>query len=136
MTFRSFVPASLWFLISTFLLVIPGNDLPQTPLVNIPYFDKYVHTIMFFLLTSLFSLPFRESGFTREEVKSWFISIMLYAIGFGITIEFVQKYLVPNRSFDVGDILCDTIGASVGTIATWNLYKKIGPDRNRGRNQN
>jgi VanZ family protein len=124
MTFRSFIPAILWFAISTILLVIPGNDLPKTPLINIPYFDKHVHFIMFFLLTTLFSLPFRYSTSSREYVKSWFISIMLYAIAFGIAMEFVQKYIVPNRSFDVVDILFDTLGSSVGAIFSWNLYKK------------
>ncbi len=51
--------------------------------------------------------------------------------------EFVQKYFIPNRSFDVGDIIADGIGCAIGFVLSARpLYKKIDPCRNRGRNQN
>jgi VanZ family protein len=51
--------------------------------------------------------------------------------------EFVQRDFVRGRSFDVIDILFDTIGSIAGVIAVRQYYrKKIGPDGNQGRNQN
>ncbi len=56
---------------------------------------------------------------------------------YGVVMEFVQKYFVPGRSFDLLDILCDGIGSFAGMITVLQIYvKKIGPDGNRGRNQN
>lgn len=40
------------------------------------------------------------------------ISCLLYGIG----MEFVQEYLVVNRSFDIGDIIVDALGCTVGII--------------------
>jgi hypothetical protein len=51
--------------------------------------------------------------------------------------EFVQKYLVYGRSFDVIDIVFDTLGSVAGLLLMMKYHnKKIGPNRNRGRNQN
>ncbi|MCW3112257.1 MAG: VanZ family protein [Segetibacter sp.] len=136
MRFVAFLPAITWFIVSAVLLAIPGNDLPHNHFFDIPNFDKFVHFIMFLMLTSLFSYPF--SLLTNEVLaKGWFTKITLYAIVYGILMEFVQKYLVYGRSFDVTDILFDTLGSLAGLIIIRKYYdKKIGPNRNRGRNQN
>jgi len=131
-----FIPGIIWLLLSTVLLCIPGNDLPRSSIFEIPYFDKYVHVGIFGILTGSFGFPFTRAKLKQFEVKEWIIAVALYALAFGIAMEFVQKYLVPNRSFDVVDILFDALGASMGAMITWQWYKKIGPDGNRGRNQN
>ncbi len=51
--------------------------------------------------------------------------------------EFVQKFFAVQRSFDIIDILFDTLGSLVGMVAIRQyMFKKIGPNENRGRNQN
>ena len=137
MRFTSFLPAIFWFIISVVLLALPGNDLPHSDLFNIPFFDKYIHTIMFFVLTVLFCYPFILYNTSGKIIKSWFFKVTISAIVYGIIMEFVQKYLVYGRSFDVIDIVFDAIGSVAGLIVINRYFnKKIGPNRNRGRNQN
>jgi VanZ family protein len=137
MKFISFIPAILLFILCTTLLVMPGNQLPQSSFFNIPYFDKYVHFGMFAVLAIAFSIPFIKANLDFQLKTSWLFSIMLYLLVYGIAIEFIQKYFIPFRSFDVVDVLFDGLGAATGYIAIWLfLRKKIGPDGNRGRNQN
>jgi VanZ family protein len=137
MKFTSFLPAITWFIISVVLLVIPGNDLPHSKFFDIPYFDKYIHFTMFFLLTTLFCYPLLGFNAVDSIVRSWFLRIAMYVILYGIAMEFVQKYLVKGRSFDVVDIVFDAIGSLVGLMVMNEYFtKKIGPNRNRGRNQN
>ena len=137
MRFTSFLPAIFWFIISVVLLALPGNDLPHSDLFNIPFFDKYIHTIMFFVLTVLFCYPFILYNTSGKIIKSWFFKVTISAIVYGIIMEFVQKYLVYGRSFDVIDIVFDAIGSVAGLIVISRYFnKKIGPNRNRGRNQN
>ena len=69
---------------------------------------------MFFLLTYLFSRPFKSSPLSSAKKRSWFFSIALYSLVYGIAMEFVQKYLIPNRSYDVWDIVVDGIGCLAG----------------------
>ena len=92
---------------------------------------------MFAMLAITFGIPFLHANKEVSYSLSWAFSILLYLIVYGIAMEFVQKYLVPNRSFDVVDILFDALGAFAGyAIIRRVLYKKIGSDGNRSRNQN
>ncbi len=137
MKFNTFIPATAWLIISTILLTLPGSDLPKSSFFNFPYFDKIVHFTMFFLLTFFFSYPFTMYMQNKRAVKSWFVSIALSVLAYGIFMEFVQKYFVPGRSFDVADIIFDGLGTLTGIFAIMCFFKKkIGPDGNRGRNQN
>jgi len=43
-----------------------------------------------------------------------FLQIMITGIVYGIAMEIVQKYFIPFRSFDLGDIIADAIGCVVG----------------------
>ena len=132
-----FLPAIGWFILSFVLLVLPGNDLPHNDLFNIPYFDKYVHFAMFFLLTTLFCYPVFYSSTDEPARYRWFVAVALFVVVYGTAMEFVQKYLVYGRSFDLVDIVFDTLGSVAGLLAIGVYYrKKIGPNRNRGRNQN
>ena len=70
-------------------------------------------------------------------MQQLFVRLALCGCVYGIAMEFVQKYFVPNRSFEIGDIIADTIGSIAGfMVATKTFSKKIDPCGNRGRNQN
>jgi len=43
---------------------------------------------------------------------------------YGVIMEYVQKYFIPNRSFDIGDILADTIGSIAGLVFATKVYIK------------
>ena len=53
-----------------------------------------------------------------------FIIITGIATIYGIGMEFVQLYWIPNRSFDPGDIVADTVGALAGLFYSWYRYIK------------
>lgn len=120
MKIKFFLPAIAWFVVSTLLLVLPGDDLPSTSFLNFPHFDKIVHLGLFFGLTFLFSIPFRLSKFS--SLKNYII-ILIISILYGIMIEYVQLYWVKDRNFDVADIFFDGAGSIIGFIVVW-LYKE------------
>jgi len=106
------------------------------------YADKWVHIAMFAILYYLWSYPFAKSSLTEKRKKTWFLLILASSISYGIMMEFVQKYWIPNRSFEIWDILADGLGSLLGYIYWLRNFcdeggiKKIGPDGNRDRNQN
>lgn len=74
-----------------------------------------------------------------KQKDNWLPKIAAVCISYGILMELVQKYWIPNRSFELQDILADTAGCMLGWLICrkiWDRGKKIGPDRNRDRNQN
>ena len=53
------------------------------------------------------------------------LGIVLVVTLYGLAIEFIQKYLVPNRSFDMMDVLADGTGAAMGALIFRWIGKKF-----------
>ena len=110
MIINRFLPAIGWFIVSLVLLSLPGSTIPKYPLLALLHADKWVHISLFFILCYLFARPFAKSSLTQTDRKKWFLLIMLSSIAYGIIMEFVQKYWIPNRSFEILDIVADSLG--------------------------
>ena len=120
----SLLPALLWLIISTVLLILPGSAFPKNDWLGKIWFDKWVHIGLFALLVFLWCWSLLRYKTDILAMKKGFIVIALLALGYGIGMEFVQKYFVLNRSFDVGDILADAVGSAVGWFFSYRRYIK------------
>jgi phosphoglycerol transferase MdoB-like AlkP superfamily enzyme len=100
-----------WTVFTIFLLCIPGSDIPSKGFFSIEGLDKVAHIILFGGIVLFWGFWFRnnpDAGQWRRLV-AW--SIVLTTL-LGIGLEFLQRYAIPNRSFDVGDIWADFGGAA------------------------
>lgn len=113
---KYFIPAIIYFFITLYLFTIPGKQLPSAEWFNLIYADKWVHMGLFGVLQIAWSWPFTQSNYTALQQKKAFVLITLVAILYGIGVEFVQKYYIPNRSFDGYDIIADGAGTLIGCI--------------------
>ncbi len=113
--------------------MIPGSDLPKNEFLAMIYFDKWVHIGLFGMLNFLILWAFLRQ---KADTKKLFLYTTLACILYGIMMEFVQKYFAADRSFDLTDIIADATGACLAYFPTQYVNKKIGPCRNKGRNQN
>ncbi|MBZ4189780.1 VanZ family protein [Niabella beijingensis] len=122
-----FAGAILYFLITLVLLTLPGAAFPKESFFDkIPYFDKWVHTGMFTLLVLIWNIWLMRST-TVVPVNGRLVATAVAALAYGIVMEYVQKWYIPNRSFDVFDILADGAGAALGLAASFYLLKKNRP---------
>jgi len=62
--------------------------------------------------------------YENEQLKNIFIWIAITGTIYGVGMEFVQRYFIPNRSFDVGDIIADAVGCTIGVIYSISRYIK------------
>ena len=112
------LPWMIWAIIILGLCIVPGRVIPD-PLF--PKIDKYVHLIMYLFLTLLMlhalwkQFPHRSSRTVTE------IIVFSVAVAYGIIIEIVQETLIVTRSFEVEDILADSMGAGLG-LACWYVF--------------
>jgi VanZ family protein len=121
----SLLLATVWFITSLVLLTLPGSDLPQENWLDKIYFDKWVHIGMFALLVFLWCWALSKRKGTFPGLKIFFLRITVAAIVYGILMEFVQRYFVPGRSFDVTDMIADAVGAFIGFFySSWSFIKK------------
>jgi VanZ family protein len=112
----TFIPAIGWLLISTLLLTIPGSAFPTENWLSKIWFDKWVHIGMFAGMTFLWCWALHKKQTLRVKFPNLFIGIGIICLLYGVTMEFVQEYIVVNRSFDTGDIIADAAGCLLGVI--------------------
>ncbi len=112
-----------WLIISTLLLTIPGKAIPQENWLGKIWFDKWVHIGMFGIMVFLWCWAMQRMVLDNKKLKSVFVFITLLCLVYGIGMEFIQKYLVNNRSFDTGDIIADAVGCATGLIVSLRYIK-------------
>ena len=102
-----------WSLVIGVLLALPGSMIPDAGKFKIPDFDKIVHIGLFGGFVLLWCLHLSTRGLQQKKLRAWFFCIFIIAAVYGIGMEYVQKYFIPNRDFELGDIIADLIGAGL-----------------------
>lgn len=110
---KLFIPLA-WTVFIQVLLCLPGSTLPDTDgFLAIPNLDKVVHIIIFGTLVGLWCFYFSRKISSPQKLKLTFFIVFLLAAFNGIIIEYIQKYYIPNRTFDQGDIIADILSAAI-----------------------
>ena len=103
--------ALTWSLITTVLLCLPGSVLPKESWFDKIWLDKWIHIGLFSIMTILWCWV--TTRITGKNIR-FFVQIAFYFLLYGIAMEFVQKYFIPNRSFDFKDMIADAVGIVIG----------------------
>ena len=103
----------LWVSLMLFGIFAPADSLPEDIgfFSFIPYFDKFVHAIMFGGFAFLLFWLLNGQGL----IKRVFLSTFLYSASFGILTEVLQLLLneIIQRKFEWMDFLADNIGIGI-----------------------
>jgi VanZ family protein len=118
----SILPGLGWLFISSVLLTLPGSSFPTENWLDKIWFDKWVHIGLFGILVFLFCWGLQKK-YSGAKLNKIFSIIAVLALVYGIIMEFVQRYFIPYRSFDTGDIIADAIGCFAGW---WLALKWVG----------
>lgn len=122
---KKFLPGIAWFFLVLILICLPGDDLPKVgDWMSAIYFDKWVHVGLFSILAFLFMIPFCTSDMTRINKWSFIIKIAISISIWGLTTEFIQKFFIPGRSFDLLDWAADSVGVVLAVFICRKLYLK------------
>ncbi|MRG49055.1 hypothetical protein GFS24_28355 [Chitinophaga sp. SYP-B3965] len=119
-TIRYYLPAMGWIVLILFLCTMPGSSIPKISILDKLHVDKVVHFILFGGTVILLAYGiFKQKG---SLSGLGLLSIVVVVTLYGLAIEFIQKYLVVNRSFDLMDVLADGTGAAFGAL----IFRWIG----------
>lgn len=110
-----FVPAILYY---TLIFIL--SSLQVKGEVSLPFFDKGLHLVEFAILGFLLSLGFFLGFGFSVRVKSVFILTSGILLG---CLDELHQYFVPERSFEVLDMVADSIGIFVGLIVFFYLSR-------------
>ncbi len=112
----------VWACVIFMLILMPGNNMPDTNIWSMLTFDKFAHFFVFAVLVFLLVI-----GFTKQHTYIWLKfnavkSALAISIGYSLLLETGQS-LVPDRTFDLVDMLANTIGCFLGSILFYFVYK-------------
>lgn len=105
-------------------MLTPGEKIPEVALFD--FQDKAIHLISFFLLAYLWSgVGIKKEQINYRNPRIW-QNFILFGIFCGIGFELAQQF-IPNRSFEIMDMIANAIGASLGLLAylKWPFIKYI-----------
>lgn len=113
MFFRHTFLAWVWTVVILILCLIPGDKMPEDPIVNA---DKIYHAGAFALLGFLVAYGLKKQ-FTFNWLKAHAGKVsIIFSILLGGIIEVLQHYLIKNRCGDWIDWLFDAAGSILGVI--------------------
>jgi VanZ family protein len=119
--FRSKWLAISYFLFINILFYLPGSALPKNNWMQQIHIDKWVHIGIFAVLIFLW-----RGAFNRKE--PYYNGVLLFLVLlFGIMVEIIQFFWVPNRDFDLYDVAADMGGSFLGLFVWLRVYKKNKP---------
>ena len=124
LSFKKFIPGIAWFFIVLILMCLPGDDLPPTDWLHINFLDKWLHVAVFGFLVFLLCWPFYKSSFSNIQRKYYFVKITIAVSLWGLALEFIQKYFIAGRSFDLFDWAADSIGALIAFYICRRIFTK------------
>ncbi|MGQ9846706.1 MAG: VanZ family protein [Bacteroidales bacterium] len=101
---------------------ISGNTLDHVSLFKIPFIDKIIHFIWYYVLyIAWYSFLLKQS---TKYIKFYNrIILLICIIGFGFILELLQQYVSIKRSADLYDFIADCIGAFTALITYFNVYQ-------------
>ena len=118
----------IWTLTIGILMCLPGKMLPSEEGFSIPQFDKLVHIGLFGGFVFLWSLWLTKRVDVTAVLLRWFFVFYVIANIYGIGMEYVQKYWIPGRDYDLADIIADMTGAGLayGLVHLFLLFPTKG----------
>lgn len=121
------MPGIAWFFLTLIAISIPGKELPKFgPWFEQISFDKLIHTFLFGMLAALWMLPVAFSSVPVQCKKHWFIKVAIATALWGLAAELIQKYFIPMRSYDMVDLLANSLGAIIAFIYFKAKFAKNG----------
>jgi glycopeptide antibiotics resistance protein len=123
---KKYTPGIAWFFLTIIAISIPGKELPKFGAwFEQISFDKLIHTFLFGMVAFLWMLPVGLSTQSKKSKYYWCIKVSIASAIWGLTAELIQKYFIPGRSYDLIDLLANTLGVIVAYIyMIWRIKKQ------------
>ena len=116
--------------LSLLIWVVCLIPIPETPLDEISFIDKWTHFVMYGGLTIVL-LWERQKNKKGNSAALSIPATLALPIAQGILVEFAQAYLTTCRSGDWFDAVCNTLGVFTGAAVfrIGKLARKQEPSR-------
>jgi len=111
--------AAGWTIILIAGTLLPKGVVSQNNWLDIPHLDKLSHFAAYVLLVLLWSMALVQKTTKIKAARIAFYGSILL----GVILEILQWQLNVGRHFEILDIIANIIGAIIGLIAFYKIFK-------------
>ena len=122
---RHFFPAILWGVVILLVISYPGENIPDSDLLDIQHIDKVVHFGLFAALGALLVYGFRKEHRGGRIRNKRLMQCIAFGIIYGILTEYLQHCCLSDRHGNVPDALANGFGTIFGVVISAQLFRKI-----------
>ena len=123
MFIKSFWPAIIWGLFIFILSSFPGDDIPKSFIINIPFADKIIHFFLYFLLVILILIGSLKKSKTTLTIRKFLFAFSISLL-YGILLEILQDLVFIMRGADLLDIIANAVGSFIGLLTFYYIIQK------------
>jgi len=117
-----FITSILWTIFIIISSLISAKTVNKFSFFNIPYSDKIIHFIFYFILFLLWYNYTISIKYNYIHIQKRVI-LLLLVILFGILMELLQLSLTQTRTFEFSDIIINVIGSKTAFILFFPVYQ-------------
>ena len=123
MFIKSFWPAIIWGIFIFIMSSFPGDDIPKSFIINIPFADKIIHFFLYFLLAILIMLGALKK--VKTTLTIWhFLFTFFISLFYGFLLEVLQDLVFIMRSADFMDVIANSAGSFIGLLTFYYIILK------------
>lgn len=111
-----------WLLIVAILLAC-FLPVPETEMDDVPFIDKWVHILMYLVLSSSLWIEYLRSH-THIDYLKLCVGAIVLPIALSGLIELGQAYCTTTRSGDWLDFLANVTGVGLGALLGFTVYRR------------
>ncbi len=108
-----FFPAIFWLIAIVILSGYPGDKVPKVPIWQ---FDKFIHSIIYLILSVTLIIAFYSKYNNPKNQIHYQLLIVSFGIFYGGIMEILQHYIFINRSGNWYDFIANSIGSLMGIL--------------------
>lgn len=120
MFIKSFWPAIIWGIFILIMSSFPGDDIPKSFIINIPFADKIIHFFLYFLLVILILLGSSKKSKTTLTIRKFLFAFFISLL-YGILLELLQDLVFIMRDADLLDIAANAAGSFIGLLTFYYI---------------
>ena len=113
-----------WSLTILFLCTLGTEDLPSIGFLDLFSFDKFVHTMMFGVLSLTLITGLRKQDLSATLRRKALLVAGGFSVLYGVVIEILQFLMDTGRVAEFQDLLANTVGCALGIYFFRLVYGK------------
>lgn len=106
----------------SFIAFVSLASFPSISQIKVENGDKYVHFVLYFVLT--FLLFYSRVLPVDYSKKAKLIICLLVSISFGMIIEIMQGVFTQSRQFEWSDVVANSLGSLVAVLFAFKFSDK------------